>query len=286
MRRLIAALERQTIPRSSFEVLIGDDGSTDGSTDGLETADGWLRVLPGPPLTECAARNRAVSAARSQVLAFCDSDCLPARDWLEQGIAALESCDVAAGGVEFELPTRPSVWTWLDIETTKDHEFQVRDGNAETANLFVKREVFERLGGFDDTLPAHGDFDFAERAVASGARLAYAPKALVRHPTRDTARPFLRMVWAMNRWYAARAARARTRPVAMKIRCWLPFVSTIRARRRNGYSLLLDRRRLADHGIRPPIRHDLAALPLIYLVLPYVRNVAQLRGWWDGRRLR
>jgi GT2 family glycosyltransferase len=286
MRRLLAALERQTIPCSSFEVLIADDGSTDGTTDDLATADAWLRVFPGPPVNAFAARNRTAPFARSQIYAFCDSDCLPAPEWLEQGIAALERCDVAAGGVEFELPERPTVWTWLDMETTKDPERQVRIGNVETANFFVRREVFERIGGFDDTLPEHGDFDFGERAVASGARLAYAPKALVRHPTRDTARPFLRMVWVMNRWYAVRAARARTLPVALKLRCWLPFVSTIRARRRNGYSLLLDRRRLADHGIRPPIRHDLAALPLIYLVLPYVRNVAQLRGWWDGRRLR
>lgn len=178
------------------------------------------------------------------------------------------------------------MWTWIDIETTKDHEAQVRVGNAETANLFVRREVFDMLDGFDDTLPEHGDFDFAERVVAAGARLEYTPEVFVRHPTRDTRKPFLHMVWIMNRWYAARAARANIRPVAVKLRCWVPFVSTARARRRYGLSLGLDRRRLADHGVRPRFRDDLLALPLIYLVLPYVRNVAQLRGWYDGRRLR
>jgi GT2 family glycosyltransferase len=286
LRRLLAALEQQTIPRARFEVLVGDDGSTDGSTDELETADGWVRVLSGPPTNSYAARNRAARTAKSRVLAFCDSDCLPAPDWLEQGIAALERCDVAAGGIDFELPEHPTVWTWIDMETTKDHAAQVRVGNAETANLFVRREVFDMLDGFDDTIPEHGDFDFAERVVAAGARLEYAPEALVRHPTRNSPRPYLRMVWIMNRWYAARATRDRKRPVAVKLRCWVPFVSTARARRRYGLSLLLDRRRLADHGVRPRVRDDLAALPLIYLVLPYVRNVAQLRGWWDGHRLR
>jgi hypothetical protein len=72
----------------------------------------------------------------------------------------------------------------------------------------------------------------------------------------------------------------------VKFRDWVPFYSAIRGRRRYGLSLMLDRRRLADHGVRPSLRDDLAALPLIYIVLPYVRNVAQLRGWWDGHRLR
>src|SRR2546423_2709570 len=114
------------------------------------------------------------------------------------------------------------------MESTKDHAAQVRMGNAETANLFVRREVFDRLDGFDDTLPEHGDFDFAERVVGEGFRLEYAPEVLVRHPTRNTARPYLRMVWIMNRWYAARATRARKRPVAVNIRSWVPFFSTVR----------------------------------------------------------
>jgi hypothetical protein len=94
------------------------------------------------------------------------------------------------------------------------------------------------------------------------------------------------MVWIMNRWYAAREARAGRTPSAVKLRCWVPVVSTLRARRRRELSFGLDRRRLGAHGVRPRLRDNLVALPLLYLVLPYVRNAAQLRGWWDGRRLR
>src|SRR5919199_563367 len=97
LRRLIDALARQTIGRERFEIVIGDDGSRDGSTKALPTADGWVRVLPGPALNSYAARNRAARAARSPVLAFCDSDCLPEPGWLEAGLAALEHADAAAG---------------------------------------------------------------------------------------------------------------------------------------------------------------------------------------------
>src|SRR6185295_6604648 len=108
-----------------------------------------------------AARNRAARAARAETLAFCDADCLPEPDWLEKGIAAVEgdaTGRVAAGRIRFVVPPRPTVWTLIDMDTTKDHRREVEIGNAETANLFVRREFFERLGGFDDSIPEHGDF--------------------------------------------------------------------------------------------------------------------------------
>jgi GT2 family glycosyltransferase len=286
LRVLVEALENQTIPKERFEIVVGDDGSTDGSTDDLATDDGWIRVVPGPPQSSYAARNRAARAARSSTLVFCDSDCKPEPSWLEAGLRALETADAVAGGIKFILPERRTVWTLLDMEHTKDHETQVPAGNAETANLFVRRELFQRVGGFDDTLPEHGDFDFAQRCVAAGARLVYEPEALVWHPARATAKPFLHMLWVMNRWYAARETRAGRRPVALKFRSLVPFVTVIRGRRRLGFSLLLDRRIMRTNGVRPRLREELAALPLTYFVLPYLRTAAQLRGWWDGRKLR
>jgi GT2 family glycosyltransferase len=285
LQTLLAALEQQTLPRSSFEIVIGDDGSTDGATANLETADGWVRVLPGPPRNSYAARNRAARASQAPVLAFCDSDCRPEPDWLEAGLAALEDSDLAAGRIHFIVPERRTIWTLMDMDATKDHEREVQIANAETANLFVRREVYERLGGFDDSIPEHGDFDFAMRAVASGARLIYAPDAQAWHPTRDRARPFWKMAWIMHRWYAAREVRAGRRPLALKLRWWVPFIHA-RWRRRSGRSLGLDRHWLGQNGVSPRLRENLLAVPLLYFVLPWFAGLAQLRGWLDGRRLR
>jgi len=288
LEKLLAALDRQTLARERFEILIGDDGSTDGSTEGLETEDAWIRVLPGPPRSSYAARNRAAAAAQAPILAFCDADCQPEPEWLEAGISAIQKPEaetLAAGRIRFLVPERPTVWTLVDMDSTKDHRREVEIGNAETANLFVRRAFFEELDGFDETIPEHGDFDFAMRAVAAGAQLEYAPEAVVWHPTRDAAKPFLKMVWIMHRWYAAREVRAGRRPLGLKLRWWLPPLHA-RWRRRSGRSLGLDRWWLDQNGVTPRMRDNARAVPIIYLLMPLIGGTAQVRGWWDGRRLR
>lgn len=285
LARLIDALRRQTVPRAQFEVVIGDDGSSDTSTAEL-ASDGWVRVAPGPPLNSYAARNRAARQARATVLAFCDADCVPEPEWLERGLAALEHASLIAGRIRFMVPVRRTVWTLLDMDSFKDHERQVEQGTAETANLFLRRELYDRVAGFDDTLPEHGDFDFVSRCLAAGAKLVYAPDAVVWHPTRNRARPFLRAVWIYNRWYAARESRAGRVPEGLRLRSWVPLVQTFRARRRWRLSVGPDRRWLGLNDVRPSTVETLSALPIMYVVLPYLSGMAQLQGWRDGRRLR
>jgi glycosyltransferase involved in cell wall biosynthesis len=286
LRELIDALQKQTLPRDRFEVVIGDDGSTDESIAALATDDGWIRVVPGPPLNSYAARNRAVRASRGPVLAFCDSDCQPEPEWLEEGLRALGGLDLAAGRIRFILPERRTIWTLLDMDGSKDHEREVRQGNAETANLFLGRVVYDAVGGFEDVVTEHGDFDFVERSLEHGFRLGYVPDAVVWHPARTRARHFLRAVWIYSRGYAEREARRGRVPEGLWLRSWVPLVQTIRARRRWGLSLGPDRRWLGANNVRPRLSETLAVLPVMYLVMPYMRSAAQLVGWWAGRRAR
>jgi glycosyltransferase involved in cell wall biosynthesis len=281
---LLECLERQTLARAGFEIVIGDDGSTDGGTTEIETADGHVRVAVGPPRNSYATRNMAVAASRGEVLAFCDADCRPEPDWLERGLAALEAADLVAGRFRFDVPAARTAWTLVDMDGSKDHEHQVRIGLAETANLFIRRDLFDRLGGLDGSIAEYGDFEFAERAVAAGARLAYAHDAAVWHPTRDSGRSLLRALWKYNRGYAVHAGRAGVVPDAVRLREWVPFVQTFRSRRRFGRSLGPDRAWLRSNGVEPTAWETLRALPILYLVIPYLRSAAQLQGWREGRR--
>jgi GT2 family glycosyltransferase len=201
-------------------------------------------------------------------------------------MAALDGCDLAAGRIRFDVPHERTVWTLLDMDGSKDHERLVRLGVAETANLFVKREWYDRVGGFDDSIREHGDYDFVERCVAAGAVLAFAPNAIVAHPARTRGKAFLRAAWIYNKGYAARATRAGEFPEALRLRSLVPLVQPIRARRRFGRTLGPDRRWLGANGVTPRAAEVARALPLMYVVLPYFRAAAQLRGAYDGWRLR
>jgi GT2 family glycosyltransferase len=280
MAHLLAALRRQTLPRDQFEIVIADDGSTDGATDGIATDDGWIRVPAGPPSGSYAARDRAVAGSHAPILAFTDADCRPDAGWLEAALARLEQADIVAGLVRFRIPARPTLWSLLDVDTYLDQERQVQVGLAVTANLTLRRELFDAVGGFDvEDSFAPGDLDFVARCVATGARLVFAPEAAVEHPTRDERKAYLTKVWCMNRGYGEFETLQGRRPHGIRAAAWVPIISTFSARRRHRRTAVgLDRHRFAASGVRPRLRDDLRALPMIYLVLPYMASLAQLDG--------
>ena len=286
LEQLAARLAGQTLARARYEVIIADDGSTDGAPERVAAADPWIVVSAGPPKNPYAARNRAATLARGDVLAFCDSDCLPEPDWLTQGLDALGSADLVAGVVRFLPPARRSAWALLDIDTFLDQERIVRTDGAVTANLFVRRELFERHGGFDGTLANGGDQEFVRRCVRAGATLRFVPDVAVWHPTRGDARAYLGKVWRVHRRHATRESRDGRRPDRLRLRANVPVVPQMRSRRRRGCGIGIDRRRLADSGMRPSLRDDLRAFPAMYLIVPYVATAAETVGWLDGLRRR
>jgi glycosyltransferase involved in cell wall biosynthesis len=205
LSRVLGALGLQTAPRSRFEVVVVDDASTD-DTSGVVRASGIARLVA---LRErrgvAAARNLGAADSRGALLAFLDADCVPGREWVERGIAELarEETDLLAGHIDMETGGRPSVVDLLAIGHDFDQQRYAAEGFSAGGNLWVRRAVFEELGGFrGDLLYGDEDREFALRARARGASLRYVPSVVVAHPPRgavELARRSYRMAAARGR---------------------------------------------------------------------------------------
>jgi glycosyltransferase involved in cell wall biosynthesis len=140
-----------------------------------------LRWVPRPAgIGAGAARNIGASEARGPILAFVDADCVPRADWLRRGLAAIDGADLVQGAV---MPDPAAVRRPFDHTVAIGRESPL----YETANLFVRKDLFEDLGGFEDWFeitdgrPFGEDVVFGWAARRLGARTGFADDARVEH---------------------------------------------------------------------------------------------------------
>ncbi|HXW04151.1 MAG TPA: glycosyltransferase [Vicinamibacterales bacterium] len=192
LRDCLRALREQTLASGQYEIIVVDNGSTDDSA-AVARQHPDVRVVSEPRPGSYAARNRGVALARGRLLAFTDSDCRPDRDWLAAGTSAASERPrlIVAGRVVIGCrdAARPTAVELYEAFTALDQRrFVEHGGFGATANLFVARDVFDRVGGFDPALRSGGDVEWCQRAVASGHTLRFAPDVRVSHPARRTLR--------------------------------------------------------------------------------------------------
>jgi glycosyltransferase involved in cell wall biosynthesis len=241
---LLAALEAQTASGDAFEVLVVDDRSTDRTAEVVERSSVGRLLRTETRGGSYAARNLGIDAARGELLAFTDADCRPDPTWIERGIAELsaDGTDLLGGAIEVPLGPRPTIAAMLDVARYLDQERYASQGFAATANLWARREAFDRFGRFNARLRAGGDAEFGKRAVAAGAKLRYAPDVLVRHPPRTALRQIARKGFRMGhghaeRVYAGDASKRGTTMWCTHPRMWLPprRIEGLERLRRTGY---------------------------------------------------
>jgi glycosyltransferase involved in cell wall biosynthesis len=255
LERLLAALSRQTVDTARFEVLVADDGAGDATAAVVAKAPFARHIPTGGHQGQAHASNLALAQARADVIAFTDDDTLPADDWIEGGLAALaaDGADICAGHIELSPSDTPSIAELVDIgRGYLDQRAMVAEGYGVTANLWVRREIAERVGGFREIWSGQSqrfmqstaghDRDFVERAVLEGAKLAYAPGAVVQHPPRrtvpDLARKEFRLAYGAVELSRNSVGSARGRREAWRSpRLYLPWRHRPHLQRleRNGY---------------------------------------------------
>ena len=176
----LAALSAQDVD-AAFEVIVVDDGSHDETAALARAAPLGPTVLTGPGAGPGPARNAGVAASSGEILAFTDADCVPEPGWLRAGVEALAGADLVQGAVR---PDPAAVRMPFDRTVSVDGAAAL----YETANLFCRRALFDRIGGFEDWLgtgvigkPLAEDVWFGWRARRAGASVAFSDAAHVNH---------------------------------------------------------------------------------------------------------
>lgn len=166
---------------SSLELIVVDDGSDDGTYPALvenSTSLGIrghvIRLLENHG--RATARNVGILKANGDIVAFTDSDCLPTKDWLNEGKRAIADSSIGiVQGRTLPHPMQPQPFFnhFIEIE-----QF---DGSFATCNVFYRKEALLAVGGFDRRIEYWEDVDLGWRVHRDGWEAVFAPNALVYH---------------------------------------------------------------------------------------------------------
>lgn len=170
IRETVESVLQQTF--TDFEVLVINDGSTDATLDTLsQIQDFRVQIFSYPNARQAASRNRGLERAKGEYIAFLDADDLWTSDKLELQFKTLQSSPEAA-----------FAYSWTDYIDERGNFLHpgrhiTKNGNVYAdlivnnfvengSNPLIRREVFEKVGVFDEDLPPAEDWDMWLRIAA------------------------------------------------------------------------------------------------------------------------
>lgn len=219
-----------------WEVIVVNNRSTDNT---VEIVNGFrgripnLRVVDAPERPGGAyAINIGGRAARGETLVFCDADDIVCDGWIAAMGGALARHEFVSGPFETKRLNRSELTKHRrnpQPSGIQEYVYPPYLPHAASANLGVWRSVFDKLGGFDESMLALYDTDFCWRAQLAGYKLVAEPKAVVYYRFRDSVSGLLRQAfsYAMNNVFIYKKFRSRGMPkLALKhgIKSWIDLV--------------------------------------------------------------
>ncbi len=195
LREVLPTLLDQTLPARSYEIVIADSNSTDGTAQfvaGLQAHDGErIRYVPGPYGGRGAARNAGIEAARAPVVLFTDADILASPTLLQRhaaGHAAAAGQRIAVVGCELQVRSLDDYRTQRDRPETRRPLHPPTRRRLSwlyflTGNASVRRDDLLHVGCFDDQFTGYGheDLELGYRLEKDGVEIRYDPLAVNYH---------------------------------------------------------------------------------------------------------
>ena len=188
---------KQSLSLDKYEIIIVNNSLT-SSPEILVNGYKNARLLYEDKKGSYAARNKGIHNAKGEILAFTDADCIPSFNWLENGVSSLintENCGIVGGNVEL-FYHNPSYLTMAELY---EQSFAFNQKSyienihfSVTANLFTYKNVFDKVGLFDNSLQSSGDLEWGNRVYSAGLKLVYSDQAVIKHPARRKLKELIR----------------------------------------------------------------------------------------------
>ena len=164
IRQCLKSIKKIEFPKEDYEIVVMDNGSTDGTHAILKELGVSFRVVPSVNVS--ALRNLGAFSAECQFLAFVDSDVSISPQWLKSGISCFEDPTVVACGC---FPGIPPHSSWVQRAWDIHQRGRVKKGTLRpiawlpSMNLLVDRKKFVDVGGFNENLVTAEDVDLCYR---------------------------------------------------------------------------------------------------------------------------
>lgn len=214
---LLDAIYGQTHPRRELEVIIADGLSSDDTRqkigEFLHThPDLRVILVDNPKRIIPAGLNRAMAAAEGKIFIRLDAHSMPYKDYIQRCVAALEDrLGDNVGGVWEILPGGED-WQARGIAAAAAHPLGVGDaryrlgGQAQEVDTVpfgaFRRELVERVGGFDESLLTNEDYEFNTRVRRMGGKVWFDPEIKSKYIARGKLADLARQYWRYGYWKA------------------------------------------------------------------------------------
>jgi succinoglycan biosynthesis protein ExoA len=212
---LLGAILAQTFPRTDMEVVIADGLSTDRTRDVIEEfgrvhPDLPVRVVENPRRSIPSSLNLAMRAAHGEILIRLDAHSAPIREYVERCVRDIEAGKgMNVGGVWDIRPGGPG-WIARGIAAAASHPLGAGDalyrigasaGPVDTVPFGAfRREVFDKVDGFDESLLTNEDYEFNVRIRQSGGVVWLDPEIMSTYLSRATLRDLAAQYWRYGYW--------------------------------------------------------------------------------------
>lgn len=180
--KLLPVLTEKSYPYP-VEIFVVDNASTDGTAQIVNYFKNVHLLQENEHKNSpYSARNRGIEASEGDIIVLLDSTCIPDSNWLNNGIEFLfdQNSDIVGGDVRFDFEGNITAGKIYDSLTNiKMKESIEKKGVAKTANLFIRKSVFDKVGMFPEGIRSGADVIWTGNAKRNGLSLDFCESAIV-----------------------------------------------------------------------------------------------------------